>query len=315
MWTRGRWTCVATCLAALLLTSCGVVIPPQPSGSAAPAPAVSTPAPSSPPGKKVATVSGTGRFGLSIRKLPGLDAERIATVPDGYQAAIVGGPVSQDGAQWFKLQGADVTGWASGTYLTIGTGVPPSPVSSANPNGSPLTGILSRLSRETNYDVGGNGIFVQPELKAATDHLAASPTGEAVLQKAAKAYVRITAAHLQSSAEGGEFSTLGHSIKIGDTMLSESTDVQSTVLSHELQHAADILVDHQTPESSQSCVNLELRAFRTQEKVWLELTKPSPPKTKIESEFDQLSHVVDSPVFAQKLAQLYAGECGKFSKH
>ncbi len=271
---------------------------------------------------RIATVVGTSRFGLSIRKLPGLNADRIATVPDGYQASVVDGPVSGDGAEWYKLQGPDVAGWASGTYLKVERGTfVPNPTSSsgqASASGSALAsagGPLSSLNKDSNYTVAGGGsIYVQPELKGATDHLSASPTGQGVLQQASKAYLRLTVAHLPSGSEGGEFSTLGHSLKIADSMMTESLDVQSTVLAHELTHAVDILVDHNTPDSAQACVNLELHAFQTQEKVWLEITKPVPPKTPIETELDQLSHVVNSPAFAQQLAKLYASECNVYTK-
>jgi hypothetical protein len=275
-------------------------------------------------------VTGTGRFGLSIRKSPGLNADRVATVPDGFQASVVDGPVGQDGSDWYQLAATDVNGWASGAYLTIAAGTPtpatssaaastapnalPSSVPNALPSSvsTPLSTIISQLNRESNYDVAGSGIFVEDRVKPALDHLAASPTATALLRKSAPAYLRITVDHFPATSEGGEFSTLGHSIKISDAVVLESVDVQSTVISHELQHAGDILVDHATPDTAQDCVDLELRAFRTQEKVWLELTKPTPPKTRMEIELDNLSHSVNSPTFAQQLAKLYASECGQY---
>ena len=252
-------------------------------------------------------------------------------MPDGFQAAVVGGPVAKDGADWYQLKAQDVAGWASGAYLTIGVGVrppaaatatapasaaspPASPVGStpANPLATPLSGLLSQLNHDSNYNVGSTGIFVEARLKPAVDHLGDSTTAEALLRKAAPAYLRLTVAHFPATSEGGEFSTLGHSIKVADSMLLESVDVQSTVISHELQHASDILVDHAAPDTPQDCVNLEVRAFRTQEQVWLELTKPAPAKTKMEDEMDQLSHRVNSPSFPQELAKVYAGECSTY---
>ena len=290
-------------------------------GSAGPTARASQPA-----APQTATVTGTGAFGLSIRKDPGLTAERIATVPEGFQATVTAGPVGQDGTQWYRLQAPNVSGWASASYLTISNGAletatatsAQSPQASAapasNPLASPLSSVLAQLGRDANYDVGGNGIFVEARLKPAVDHLSGSKTASALLTKAAPAYLRLTVDHFPATSEGGEFSTLGHSIKISDSMLLESLDVQSTVISHELQHAADILVDHAAPESSQDCVNLELRAFRTQETVWLELTTPSAPKTRMEGQLDQLSHVVNSPDFATQLAKLYASECSTYAK-
>jgi hypothetical protein len=320
-----RWLALG-CAPLLALAACASPIPPQPS-AAAPKPAASSAAarPSA-SGPQVATVTGTGRFGLSIRKEPGLAGERIATVPDGFQAAVVGGPVGKDGADWYQLRGPEVAGWASSTYLTIAAGrpsAPPAPAASSGASGSPaasapgglstpLSGILSQLNRDSNYDVAGSGIFVESRLKTAVDHLADSKTAAALLRKAAPVYLRLTVAHFPATSEGGEFKTLGHSIQIADDMLKESVDVQSTIVSHELQHAADILVDNAAPDTAQDCVNLEIRAFRTQELVWIELTKPSPPKTRMEQELDQLSHVVDTPAFAQQLAKLYTAECSGY---
>jgi hypothetical protein len=307
------------CPVLFVLCSC-ISIPAQPAVSSRSAqPAASAPASA---GGRIATVTGTGRFGLSIRKEPGLSAERVATVPDGFQATVTGGPVGQDGAEWYRLQGPNVSGWASGAYLTFSaasaTAVPASSAASAGaaratPISTPLAGIVSQLGRDANYTVNGSGIFVEDRLKPAVDHLAASKTASALLNKAAPAYLRLTVDHFPVTSEGGEFSTLGHSIKIADSNLQESLDVQATVISHELQHAADILVDHATPESPQDCVNLELRAFRTQETVWLELTKPSPPQTAMERQLDQLSHVVNTPGFADQLTKLYASECSSYS--
>src|SRR5581483_271674 len=142
--------------------------------------------------------------------------------------------------------GTDVSGWVSGQYLTVSAGTPsPQPAAPTGvPAGvptvvpgtisTPLAGIISQLSRETNYDVNGNGIFVEARIKGAVDHLSASPTATALLRKAAPAYLRITVDHFPATSEGGEFSTLGHSIKIADSILPESLDVQSTVISHEL---------------------------------------------------------------------------------
>jgi hypothetical protein len=306
-----------------MLAGCSSVIPAQPAAAPGATPASSASGKQSGQGQ-IATVTGTGRFGLSVRKEPGLSAERIATVPDGFQATVVGGPVAKDGADWYQVKGPDVSGWASGAYLTLRAGQPSPPAGTApaapaassgstNPLATPLSGLLSQLNRDSNYDANGSGIFVEARLKPAVDHLSASKTATALLRKAAPAYLRLTVAHFPATSEGGEFSTLGHSIKVADVMLQESVDVQSAVISHELQHASDILVDHAAPDTAQDCVNLEVRAFRTQEQVWLELTKPAPAKTKMEGELDQLSHVVDSPSFAQQLAKLYAGECSAYA--
>ena len=272
----------------------------------------------------MATVTGTGRFGLSVRKEPGLSAERVATVPDGFQAAVVSGPVPKDGADWYQVRAPDVTGWASGAYLSIGAGAAPSlpppdvvtkPAASNLPNAlaTPLSGLLSQVSRESNYTVNGSGIFVEERLKPAVDHLSDSKTAIGLLRRVAPAYLRLTVAHFPASSEGGEFSTLGHSIKIADSILQEGLEVQATVIGHELQHASDILIDHAAPDTAQECINLEVRAFRTQETVWLEITKPSPPKTRMERELDQLAHLVDTPAFAQQLAKQYANECATYA--
>lgn len=317
---------VTLCKAALaavviLLTACSNPIPTQPptsqpSRQAAPTSAAPSAKPSTQ--ARFATVQGTGRFGLSVRNAPGLTADRVATVPDGFQASVRNGPVGKDGADWYQIEAPDVAGWASGAYLAITTGQPPSPrptasIGSAVGPDSPLSGLLSQLNRDANYDVAGNGIFVEARLKPAVDHLAGSKSALSLLRKAAPAYLRLTVAHFAATSEGGEFSTLGHSIKIADSILPESLDVQSTVISHELQHAVDILVDHAAPDTAQDCINLEVRAFRTQEVVWLEITKPTPPQTKMENELDRLSHIVNNPAFPAELGKLYASECNAYA--
>ncbi|MGH2518675.1 MAG: SH3 domain-containing protein, partial [Chloroflexota bacterium] len=196
---------MALALAALLaLAACGNV------GSAAPAPTPPAPPP------RLATVAGTGQFGLNIRQLPGLQGQRLATVPDGYQAAVVSGPVQRDGITWYKLRGGGVTGWASAGYLTISSGTPA-------PRTSTPTASIATASSAHNPP----GVLVEAALQPAVDRLGAAPTGDAVLRKAAGGLVRITVAHLPSASEGGEFTTLGHAIRIADSVMKESVDVQA----------------------------------------------------------------------------------------
>jgi hypothetical protein len=320
-----RHACVL--LALVVLPGCSAVsIPPQPTpqglqpGATASAKASGQ--------ARIATVTGTGRFGLSIRKEPGMGAERVAIVPDGFQAAVVAGPVARDGFEWYELRAPDVAGWASGQYLSVGAGQPPASSAPALPPpdgapkpssglvdavATPVAGLLAQVNRETNFTVGSSGIFVEERLKPAVNHLNDSKTASDLLRRVAPAYVRLTVARFPAASEGGEFSTLGHSIKIADSVLQEQLDVQATVIAHELQHASDILIDHAAPDSAQECVNLELRAFQTQEKVWLELTKPSPPRSRMETELDQLSKLVGTPEFARRLSEQYAKECATYA--
>ncbi len=56
---------------------------------------------------------------LNLRERPGLDAPIRAVLALGIAAQIIGGPVSADGQEWYRIatDTADGNGWAVGTYL------------------------------------------------------------------------------------------------------------------------------------------------------------------------------------------------------
>lgn len=81
----------------------------------------------------VVTVFGTGN-GLNIRATPGLSGAKLATVPDGTQLTVVGGPQAADGLTWWQVQGSAGTGWAAEQFLTKPVPEPP-PDFPVNPAG------------------------------------------------------------------------------------------------------------------------------------------------------------------------------------
>ena len=62
-----------------------------------------------------------GPQGLSFRKDPGLQGQRLKYLPEGTVLRVVDGPTTVDGLKWWKLQSrtdANDVGWAAGDYLT-----------------------------------------------------------------------------------------------------------------------------------------------------------------------------------------------------
>ncbi len=69
-------------------------------------------------------VTSAGPQGLSFRKEPSLQGERIKDLPEGTVLRVVDGPQQADGIKWWKLQAKDNAndvGWAAGDYLTLAT--------------------------------------------------------------------------------------------------------------------------------------------------------------------------------------------------
>jgi uncharacterized protein YgiM (DUF1202 family) len=55
---------------------------------------------------------------LNLRAEPGLWAEVLTEMPDGYMVTVIGGPVDGDGIAWYQLMTPDnLEGWSDGTYL------------------------------------------------------------------------------------------------------------------------------------------------------------------------------------------------------
>ncbi len=55
---------------------------------------------------------------LNLRAEPGLWAEVLTEMPDGYLVTVIGGPVDGDGIAWYQLLTPDnLEGWSDGTYL------------------------------------------------------------------------------------------------------------------------------------------------------------------------------------------------------
>jgi hypothetical protein len=95
-------------------------ITPQPT----PTPTITPrPTPQPTPTPRSATVANTGGSGLHIRSSPSIDASVIATMPDGTQTAILGGPSVVNGYTWWNVRatvnGTQYTGWSGiGEWLS-----------------------------------------------------------------------------------------------------------------------------------------------------------------------------------------------------
>lgn len=83
---------------------------------------VATAAPPTPSGQlqigAKAVVKGVGAAGLNVRASPSLSGKQVMLAKEGQVFAIVDGPQSADGYQWWKVQDqAGTVGWAAATYL------------------------------------------------------------------------------------------------------------------------------------------------------------------------------------------------------
>ncbi len=69
-------------------------------------------------------VAASGPQGLSFRKDPGLQTERLKYLPEGTVLRVVDGPRDADNLRWWKLQSrtdANDVGWAAADYLVLTT--------------------------------------------------------------------------------------------------------------------------------------------------------------------------------------------------
>jgi hypothetical protein len=107
------------------------VPPPPATRTPLPATPTSTPTPrptatSTPPGVMAigafVKVVNAGPQGLSYRKDPGLQGQRMKYLPEGTTMKIVDGPKDVDGLRWWKLQSRtdqNDVGWAAADYLEL----------------------------------------------------------------------------------------------------------------------------------------------------------------------------------------------------
>jgi len=85
---------------------------PEPTATETPTAAPTTPEP------VTAKVSGTEGDGLRLREGPGLNYDKIRTLPEGTLVQIIGGPVEADGHQWFNIiDDLGNEGWCAGDWL------------------------------------------------------------------------------------------------------------------------------------------------------------------------------------------------------
>jgi len=65
-----------------------------------------------------------GPQGLSFRKDPGLQGQRLKYLPEGTVLRVIDGPTTVDGLKWWKMQlktDANDIGWAAADYLALTT--------------------------------------------------------------------------------------------------------------------------------------------------------------------------------------------------
>ena len=60
----------------------------------------------------------TGEIGLRVRARPGLSMPEVGRLPDGSVVAVVGASQMADGLEWWRVQGAGISGWVAAIYLT-----------------------------------------------------------------------------------------------------------------------------------------------------------------------------------------------------
>ena len=63
-----------------------------------------------------------GPQGLSFRKDPGLQGQRLKYLPEGTVLRVIDGPTTVDGLKWWKMQlktDANDIGWAAADYLAV----------------------------------------------------------------------------------------------------------------------------------------------------------------------------------------------------
>ncbi len=63
-----------------------------------------------------------GPQGLSFRKDPGLQGQRLKYLPEGTVMRVIDGPTTVDGLKWWKMQlktDANDIGWAAADYLAV----------------------------------------------------------------------------------------------------------------------------------------------------------------------------------------------------
>jgi hypothetical protein len=63
-----------------------------------------------------------GPQGLSFRKDPGLQGQRLKYLPEGTVLRVIDGPTTVDGLRWWKMQlrtDANDIGWAAADYLAV----------------------------------------------------------------------------------------------------------------------------------------------------------------------------------------------------
>ncbi len=155
-------------------------------------------------------------------------------------------------------------------------------------------------------------LSVDPMLVDAVNALRTVDNGDWLVRVAAEHNVRITRAGTDPGVLG-DFDPNTNTVTISTALDSVSAWGRATVLSHELQHAADNAAGA-TPDTSMQCYREEATAFQRQATVWTALWKNHlPPNVDMmHAEMNDIATTIaqDPQAFATQLVQRYRSECG-----
>lgn len=162
-------------------------------------------------------------------------------------------------------------------------------------------------------DVGtSRNLVVDPMLVDAVNALRTVDNGDWEIRVAAERNVKITRAGSDPGVLG-DFDPTTNTVTISTTLDSTSALVRATVLSHELQHAADNAAGVM-PDTPMQCYREEATAFQRQATVWTALWKNNlPPNVDMmHAEMNDIASTIakDPRAFAEQLVQRYHSECG-----
>ena len=166
-------------------------------------------------------------------------------------------------------------------------------------------------------DIGtSHKLNVDPRLADAVNALRAVDNGDWEVRVAAEHNVKIVRAGSNPGVLG-DFDPATNTVTISTTLDSTSAWVRATVLSHELQHAADNAAGA-IPTTPMQCYREEATAFQRQATVWTALWKNNlPPNVDLmHAEMNDIASTIanDPQAFAEQLVQRYHSECGQIQQ-
>jgi len=162
-------------------------------------------------------------------------------------------------------------------------------------------------------DVGTNrNLNVDAMLVGAVNALRTVDDGAWLVRVAAEHDVQVTRAGTDPGVLG-DFDPTTSTVTVSTTLDSAPAWVRATVLSHELQHAADNAAGIM-PDTPVQCYREETTAFQRQATVWTALWKNNlpPDVDDIHAGMNDIANTIahDPQAFAAQLVQRYRSECG-----